>query len=475
MIDLRNLRAVVATTALFAMGACSELEVVNPNEPERDRALASAADVESLISGQFRSYWSLSQGNGDTNGSAASALDAFAGAIVSSSANNSTQYAGDLPPAAMPNVKGDRWARGFRDPWLVQNRALAAIRSGLQAKDELGLVIEDPARLDAFAKLMQGLFHGQIALLYDRGFVIDETVDDVAALTLLPYDQVMTAARGYLAEARTIAGANSFNTPQGWLGPASYTSDDLVELAHSYEARFMAQIARTPAERAAVNWAEVITHVNSGVTEDFGVELDGPGGIWGSSYKGQSGTGMSVGLTFLGPADQSGGVHRVGEYACTGPDRLRYRHRRSPYHRRYTPGPRRVHGVAQLLQQPARAGDLLPLQVRGPLVLRHRRDRLRVRRGHLAPGTGFFGSGSQYPPWKPCGGAPDDQRSAREPRPIAACDGRRRLGSPLCSTSDRPAHKSLGPGRRCLRGSFDDTDIREAADGIPAVGGQRVL
>ena len=306
MIDLRNLRAVVATTALFAMGACSELEVVNPNEPERDRALASAADVESLISGQFRSYWSLSQGNGDTNGSAASALDAFAGAIVSSSANNSTQYAGDLPPAAMPNVKGDRWARGFRDPWLVQNRALAAIRSGLQAKEDLGLVIEDPARLDAFAKLMQGLFHGQIALLYDRGFVIDETVDDVAALTLLPYDQVMTAARGYLAEARTIARANSFNTPQGWLGPASYTSDDLVELAHSYEARFMAQIARTPAERAAVNWAEVITHVNSGVTEDFGVELDGPGGIWGSSYKGQSGTGMSVGLTFLGPADQSG-------------------------------------------------------------------------------------------------------------------------------------------------------------------------
>ncbi|MCH7891578.1 MAG: hypothetical protein IH921_08755 [Gemmatimonadetes bacterium] len=78
MIDLRNSRslgAFVATTALFAMGACSELDVTNPNEPERDRALASGADVESLISGQFRSYWNLSQGSGDNDGSAAAALD----------------------------------------------------------------------------------------------------------------------------------------------------------------------------------------------------------------------------------------------------------------------------------------------------------------------------------------------------------------------------------------------------------------
>ncbi|NNF29433.1 MAG: hypothetical protein HKN73_19555 [Gemmatimonadetes bacterium] len=116
----------------------------------------------------------------------------------------------------------------------------------------------------------------------------------------------MMAARGYLAEARTIASANSFTTPVGWLGPATYTSDDLVRIAHSYEARFMAQVARDPAERAAVDWSEVMTHVDNGVTADFGVELDGPGGIWGSSYKGRSSLNFSVALSFLGPADQSG-------------------------------------------------------------------------------------------------------------------------------------------------------------------------
>jgi hypothetical protein len=188
----------------------------------------------------------------------------------------------------------------------VQNRGLAAIREGLQAATSLNLQFEEPERLQAFAKFMQGLFHGQIALLYDRGFVIDETVEDVGALPLVSYDQVMAAARGFLAQARTTASQNSFTIPAGWLGPASYSSADLVRLTHSYEARFMAQVARDPTERAAVNWSEVITHVDNGVTQDFGADLDGPGGIWGSPHKGRSGQGNSVGLSFLGPADQSG-------------------------------------------------------------------------------------------------------------------------------------------------------------------------
>jgi hypothetical protein len=306
MIDSRSLRAVAATTALLAMGACSDLAVTNLNEPERDRALASGADVESLISGQYRTYWNLAQGSGDYDGSAAAALDALAESIVSNSGNDGTQDAGNLPAAAIPNIVGYRWGRAFREPWLTQNRGLSAIRVGIRAIEELSLSISDGPRLDAFAKLMQGLFHGQIALLYDRGFIIDETVEDVGALELQPYGQVMAAARGYLAQARTIAQANSFSLPAGWLGPAGYSSADLVEIAHSYEARFMAQVARDPAERAAVDWNGVISHVNSGVTADFGVQLDGPGGIWGSPYKARSGVGMSIGLSFLGPADQSG-------------------------------------------------------------------------------------------------------------------------------------------------------------------------
>lgn len=310
MFATKTVKAIAGAAVLFTVGGCVDLHVTNPNEPERARALANPGDVESLIASQFRTYWQLAQGNGDVDGGAAAALDALAEMEASNSANDGTQEQGEIPPVPIPNVVGYRWSKFMRDPWLLQNRGLAAIREGLQAIDELGLRIEQGPRLQAFAKLLQGLFHGQIALLYDRGYIIDESVPDPAKLELQPYDQVMAAARGYLAEARSIAGANSFTIPDGWLGPRSYSNAHLVRLAHSYEARFMAWVARSPEERARVDWTEVLSHIENGVVEDFGVELDGPGGVWLSRYKARSGQGHEIYLPFIGPADQSGAYIR---------------------------------------------------------------------------------------------------------------------------------------------------------------------
>ncbi|MDH3224043.1 MAG: hypothetical protein OEO23_10045 [Gemmatimonadota bacterium] len=306
MINMKSLKTVAVAAVLCMGAACVDLDVTNPNEPERSRALANAGDVESLISGQFRTYWNLAQGSGDGDGAPGAAMDALAEAESSNSANDGTQDQGDLPPKAIPNEVGYRWGTWVRNPWLLQNRGLAAIREGLLAIQELDLQIQEGERLQAFAKFMQGLYHGAIALQYDQGFVIDETVADVGALSLLPYDQVMDAALGYLTQARSIAESSTFTLPDGWLGPGTHSSDDLVRLTHSYQARFLAQVARDPAERAAVNWTQVLGHVSDGITEDFGVELDGPGGIWGSPYKGRSSPNSSAHLAFLGPADQSG-------------------------------------------------------------------------------------------------------------------------------------------------------------------------
>ena len=49
--------ALLATTA-----ACGELDIANPNEPDRVRALTSGVDIEALIAGTFRTWWGLQQG-----------------------------------------------------------------------------------------------------------------------------------------------------------------------------------------------------------------------------------------------------------------------------------------------------------------------------------------------------------------------------------------------------------------------------
>lgn len=305
---------------LLSAGACLDLAVPNLDAPDRDRALARPGDVEALISGTFRTWWDLQQGNAP-----GPAMASMADEITGSQANYGFQDQGMEPPRAIVNETAYQWGYWVYNPWLLTNRALASIRDGLQSIDQLGLQFgtngADNPRIEAFAKFMQGLFLGNIALQYDRGFILDETVTDPLAMELKPYPEIMAAAMTKLDEARQIASQNTFTIPGGWIGSASYSSAALVRLTHSYQARFMAEVARSPAERALVDWPTVLQHVQSGVTADFGVNLDGPSGIWrignpGSGVKGFMGLGSDVDLALLGPADQSGAY---SAYEATDP------------------------------------------------------------------------------------------------------------------------------------------------------------
>jgi hypothetical protein len=305
MIGISMRHFVLMGGMLFAAAGCVELDVTNLDEPDRTRALSQPGDVEALIAGTFRTWWGLQQGRAPGR-----YLSQGAEVVTSSAANYGTGDMGQQPRIAVVNVTGYQWGYPVTDSWFSLNRALAAIRDGLQAISDSDLQLgdngEDNPRILAFAKFMQGLAHGHLALLYDQAFILDETVE-LEDATLTPYDQVMTAALGYLAEARQIAGANSFTTESSWMA-VGYSSDDIVRLTHSYEARFRAQVARDPAGRAAVDWATVLGHAQQGVIEDFGVEMLGPGGVWTRTFKSSTnGEGSGLALRALGPADQSGG------------------------------------------------------------------------------------------------------------------------------------------------------------------------
>ena len=56
--------AVAGAVSLVGASAC-ELEVVNPNEPDRDRALSEPGDIESLIAGTYSTWWDQMHGAGD--------------------------------------------------------------------------------------------------------------------------------------------------------------------------------------------------------------------------------------------------------------------------------------------------------------------------------------------------------------------------------------------------------------------------
>jgi hypothetical protein len=287
--------------------ACRDLAVDNENEPDRDRALADALAVESLIAGSFRTWWDIQQGRTTRY------VDNMADVQLANALNYGNWDAAHEPRKEVINQPGYQWGYAVEDPFMIQNRALAAVRDGMVMIDgglQIGVNGADTPRLRAFARLMQGLFTANVALLYDKGWIIDEKTDvpaDVRDKKLVAYKDLMTKARSYLAEARQIASTNTFTTPTTWAGQ-SITSARLIQIANSYEARFMSAVARTPAERAAVDWGRVLTLTQTGVTTDFGVNMDGPNGIWsnGSGLKAASSLGGGIAQRFAGPADQSG-------------------------------------------------------------------------------------------------------------------------------------------------------------------------
>jgi len=296
---------VVGSLLLFGAGACADLEVTNLNDPEAARALSSAGDVESLISGAYNSWF-----NGVyTYYGASMFLSNQAFQHNAPWANAGMEHYGRLPRIGIVNDVADTNYGNVVRGWYYSYRAIAALADGLKAlddpdiADELGA--EAVARGKAYGKLVQGVGHATIAMMYDRGFVVDETTDLLQAQEPLDYAALMAVAAGYFDEAVSLSGT-SFTLPFGWM-QSNVTNQDLARIAHSYKAIFLAAGARTPAERAALSWGGIISDIDAGIQDDFMMNWDWDNG-W---YNMQLDYGVWPGWTQMayfvyGMADQSG-------------------------------------------------------------------------------------------------------------------------------------------------------------------------
>ncbi len=289
---------------LFIFGCDTNLEVQNIDTPDTERVLASSGDVESLIASSYLAYW-----QGIQSWAPGMALSVTADQLTGSWGNFAMQDLSSEPRAAWDNSSSYRYSYHTEFPWFGLYNAISNANDGLKAMARDDIQVEEEARAKAFAKFVQGLSHGFIALFFDQGFVFDETVDlNNDVLELKPYNEIMDAAIGMLEEAIAIANTNSFEIPDTWVNGLTLTNEDLAKLAHSYIARYMTQVARDENERANVNWAAVINHVNAGITEDFAPVGNGDFDAWWkiTHYFGQNHIWVRADYKTIGWTDQSG-------------------------------------------------------------------------------------------------------------------------------------------------------------------------
>ncbi|HET7275829.1 MAG TPA: hypothetical protein VFI91_11745 [Longimicrobiaceae bacterium] len=310
MIDIRK-ATVMGSLLLFGAAGCADLVVTNQNDADADRALATAGDVESLISPAYFTWW---YGGTSTDGPAMF-LSVQSYQHSAYPANFAMNHYSRLPREAIANNPADGDYNYVFYTWYENYAALAGIADGLTSIAEEEGIAETLGpdrvlRATAFAKFMQGLSHGSIALLYDQGYVIDENVQrfDEAGVAIpletVPYNEMMAAAIGYLDEAIALSEGADFVIPASWM-TVEVPADELVRRANSWKARFLANVARTPEERAAVDWDAVLVAVDNGITADREIEaVDRI--FWDAIQYMVYQSWSQVSYQILGMADQSG-------------------------------------------------------------------------------------------------------------------------------------------------------------------------
>jgi hypothetical protein len=263
-------RRVTCFSACIMLAGCVDLTRPNNNDPNRERATSTPGDVEALIASTFQLWWPRVYGTTPSVMWSAMGYERSTPFLCYSSQEMSQE-----PRPAWNNTTVYVRSNTSSGPWLDLYGVISLTNDGLKALDgglKIGANGADNTRARAFAKFMQGVAHGYLALQYDKAVVVDErtNIDTLTTPTYQPYTEVMQAAIGMLKTSIAIADTATFTLPTvGWVPGLALTNRDLSRLARTYIARFETYVARTATERAAVNWSDVIAQVDAGITADF--------------------------------------------------------------------------------------------------------------------------------------------------------------------------------------------------------------
>ena len=297
-----------ALALVVGLSGC-DLQVNNPNEPDRARALASPDDVESLIASSYLQVWAMGHYWNNAN----FAFNHMSSRHTATWGNNGQNDLGREPREPMPNSTSYRWSYVFSEHWNDAYGGIAAASDGIRAIDE-GLEIgpggERNARARAFALASQAMLSCLLSLWYDQAFIVDETTDLTGELETVDYNAMFSYAMGKLDEAESAARAASFTLQDSWINGNAWSNQEFADYLVSWKARCAANLARTDAEAAGANWSQIIQNATNGMQNVVVIGEDRSSDTsWWDDLKAkaqQNGTWHRMHMDWVGMADQSG-------------------------------------------------------------------------------------------------------------------------------------------------------------------------
>ncbi len=277
---------------LLGAAACESLNISDPNDPDRKRVLSDAPSATTLAAGALQTWFNVTMAM-DPDGALTTMADNYTASwnnyqmrIYSSEPRTSWQN----DPAASARVEIEAYWYGYYAALSSSNDVLGAIRTG-------GLFNGngDSAMVENMAILVQGIAMSQLALNYDRGFVVDYNAD-LATLALSTRQQMRDWALAKLDTAAAMAAANTYTWPDAWTGgagcgggePRSHASAPCTnvavgKIANTMAARLLAYFPRASSEtQTTAEWDRIVGYASKGISSgtpfDFGFTGDGCAG-----------------------------------------------------------------------------------------------------------------------------------------------------------------------------------------------------
>lgn len=327
---MRKLATGLAWVAALAATACNNpLDVTNKNNPDVLRAFSSPAVVNQLIG---TAYEQINVGLHGSSTIMSPLMSVFSFESYGTVANFGMAAYEGMPRNPINNGRNNQTfaenlrvfqrmsqrSRDFADlvravDTLVAHGQHLTAPTG-NASDAVNLPAIDK-RSRAFALFANGVALGNLALAYDSAAIVTPQVPSSEVPSLSGYADVMKAALALLdsaqAQAADPAAAAGFPLPTAYLNGLTLSQADFIRYIRSYKARFRAQVARTPTERAAVDWTQVLADAQNGITSNIVLQLGSAAGwyaVWEGQqiYQDNSNGWHQMSLMIFGMADTSG-------------------------------------------------------------------------------------------------------------------------------------------------------------------------
>lgn len=336
---------VAVSLVAIVTGACSDpLTSKNYNNPDVERVFQQPASIEQTLGTGYQQCRNAEKGGNSPNAVDMTAqMATMSFESYSQLGNFNMGLRGAIPRSPILNNKSAQQSlNGVFGSWSRQGRLQAnALKQLDLIRKERGTALSTAAA-DLRARAM-GFFNigcnmGWLAMAFDSAGIIDHVMESDFVPELSGYQEVMAAAIANFDSAVAIAstagsdGAGGFPTAAGWFSGTTLSKDRFIQLVRSYRARFRAGVARTPAERTAVNWAAVAADADAGLTADLTVVVGSTSGwnlgVQASTFYQDAGWSQITPFIF-GFADVSGGydtwlstnlIQRNGDFLIVTPD-----------------------------------------------------------------------------------------------------------------------------------------------------------